>query len=64
MGLVFFFQEIDDYIVQAKERGYATILYLARQGLTLADPAVVCAEVKVILFTFFLYTATLTKWIK
>lgn len=64
MGLVFFFQEIDDYIVQAKERGYETMVNFGRQGLNLAATAAVTAAVKVILFTFFLSNVTLTQWIK
>lgn len=45
---VFFPQEIDDYIVQAKERGYETMVNFGRQGLNLAATAAVTAAVKVI----------------
>lgn len=49
-GLDFFFQEIDDYIVQAKERGYETMVNFGRQGLNLAATAAVTAAVKVIFY--------------
>uniref|UniRef100_G3TJC5 Receptor expression-enhancing protein n=1 Tax=Loxodonta africana TaxID=9785 RepID=G3TJC5_LOXAF len=38
--------EIDDYIVQAKERGYETMVNFGRQGLNLAATAAVTAAVK------------------
>uniref|UniRef100_A0A2K5XAV8 Receptor expression-enhancing protein n=1 Tax=Mandrillus leucophaeus TaxID=9568 RepID=A0A2K5XAV8_MANLE len=41
-------REIDDYIVQAKERGYETMVNFGRQGLNLAATAAVTAAVKVI----------------
>lgn len=41
-------QEIDDYIVQAKEKGYETVVNFGRQGLNLAASAAVTAAVKVI----------------
>lgn len=46
----FFPQEIDDYIVQAKERGYETMVNFGRQGLNLAATAAVTAAVKVIFY--------------
>ena len=53
--MIFFFQEIDDYIVQAKERGYETMVNFGRQGLNLAATAAVTAAVKVIFYLpFFL----------
>ncbi|XP_052000999.1 receptor expression-enhancing protein 3a isoform X2 [Xyrauchen texanus] len=39
-------KEIDDYIVQAKERSYETMLNFGRQGLTIAATAAVSAAVK------------------
>lgn len=39
-------REIDDYIVQAKERGYETMVNFGRQGLNLAATAAVTAAVK------------------
>uniref|UniRef100_A0A8B9YS43 Uncharacterized protein n=1 Tax=Bos mutus grunniens TaxID=30521 RepID=A0A8B9YS43_BOSMU len=46
-------REIDDYIVQAKERGYETMVNFGRQGLNLAATAAVTATVKVIFIYFF-----------
>uniref|UniRef100_A0A5K1UY10 Receptor expression-enhancing protein n=1 Tax=Macaca mulatta TaxID=9544 RepID=A0A5K1UY10_MACMU len=43
-------REIDDYIVQAKERGYETMVNFGRQGLNLAATAAVTAAVKVMEF--------------
>lgn len=40
-------QEIDDYIVQAKERSYETMVNFGRQGLSIAATAAVSAAVKV-----------------
>lgn len=40
-------QEIDEYIVQAKERGYETMVNFGKQGLNLAATAAVTAAVKV-----------------
>nr|XP_054364149.1 receptor expression-enhancing protein 3 isoform X2 [Mirounga angustirostris] len=40
-------REIDDYIVQAKERGYETVVSFGRQGLAFAATAAVTAAVKV-----------------
>lgn len=42
------FQEIDDYIVQARERSYETMVNFGRQGLTIAASAAVSAAVKVL----------------
>ncbi|XP_026888517.1 receptor expression-enhancing protein 3a isoform X2 [Electrophorus electricus] len=39
-------REIDDYIVQAKERSYETMVSFGRQGLTIAASAAVSAAVK------------------
>uniref|UniRef100_A0A8B9DQI3 Receptor expression-enhancing protein n=2 Tax=Anatidae TaxID=8830 RepID=A0A8B9DQI3_ANSCY len=39
-------REIDEYIVQAKERGYETMVNFGRQGLNLAATAAVTAAVK------------------
>ncbi|KAM4635919.1 receptor expression-enhancing protein 3 [Discoglossus pictus] len=39
-------REIDDYIVQAKERGYETMVNFGKQGLNLAATAAVTAAVK------------------
>ncbi|KAF3828091.1 hypothetical protein GH733_001362 [Mirounga leonina] len=39
-------REIDDYIVQAKERGYETVVSFGRQGLAFAATAAVTAAVK------------------
>ncbi|XP_056652021.1 receptor expression-enhancing protein 3 isoform X2 [Monodelphis domestica] len=39
-------REIDDYIVQVKERGYETMVSVGRQGLNLAATAAVTAAVK------------------
>ncbi|XP_025773923.1 receptor expression-enhancing protein 3 [Puma concolor] len=39
-------REIDDYIVQAKERGYETVVNFGRQGLAFAATAAVTAAVK------------------
>ncbi|ERE92058.1 receptor expression-enhancing protein 3 [Cricetulus griseus] len=39
-------REIDDYIVQAKEKGYETMVNFGRQGLNLAAAAAVTAAVK------------------
>lgn len=62
MGLgSFFFQEIDDYIVQAKERGYETMVNFGRQGLNLAATAAVTAAVKVIFYLHFSSNSTLIK---
>ncbi|GAB1295195.1 Receptor expression-enhancing protein 3 [Apodemus speciosus] len=44
--LAWFPLEIDDYIVQAKERGYETMVNFGRQGLNLAAAAAVTAAVK------------------
>lgn len=42
----FFFQEIDDYIVQAKERSYETMVNFGKQGLSIAATAAVTAAVR------------------
>ncbi|XP_076834970.1 receptor expression-enhancing protein 3a isoform X3 [Brachyhypopomus gauderio] len=39
-------REIDEYIVQAKERSYETVVSLGRQSLTIAATAAVSAAVK------------------
>uniref|UniRef100_A0ACB8F9I0 Receptor expression-enhancing protein 3-B n=1 Tax=Sphaerodactylus townsendi TaxID=933632 RepID=A0ACB8F9I0_9SAUR len=39
-------KEIDEYIVQAKERGYETMVNFGKQGLNLAATAAVTAAVK------------------
>ncbi|KAL1264006.1 hypothetical protein QQF64_004361, partial [Cirrhinus molitorella] len=39
-------REIDDYIVQAKERSYETMVNFGKQGLTIAATAAVSAAVK------------------
>lgn len=39
-------QEIDDYIVQAKERSYETMVNFGKQGLSIAATAAVTAAVK------------------
>ncbi|XP_051927250.1 receptor expression-enhancing protein 3 [Hippocampus zosterae] len=39
-------REIDDYIVQAKERGYETMVNFGKQGLSIAATAAVTAAVK------------------
>lgn len=39
-------REIDDYIVQAKERSYETMVNFGKQGLTIAATAAVTAAVK------------------
>ncbi|XP_065153425.1 receptor expression-enhancing protein 3a isoform X1 [Paramisgurnus dabryanus] len=39
-------REIDDYIVQAKEKSYETMVNFGRQGLTIAATAAVTAAVK------------------
>uniref|UniRef100_A0A8C1JLA6 Receptor expression-enhancing protein n=1 Tax=Cyprinus carpio TaxID=7962 RepID=A0A8C1JLA6_CYPCA len=39
-------REIDDYIVQARERSYETMVNFGRQGLTIAASAAVSAAVK------------------
>lgn len=40
-------QDIDDYIVQAREKSYETMVNFGRQGLTIAAAAAVTAAVKV-----------------
>lgn len=60
----FFSQEIDDYIVQAKERGYETMVNFGRQGLNLAATAAVTAAVKVTFYLHFLPKSTLSQQIK
>lgn len=46
-------QEIDDYIVQAKERSYETMVNFGKQGLSIAATAAVSAAVKASFFLFF-----------
>lgn len=40
-------QEIDEYIVQARERSYETMVNFGKQGLSIAATAAVTAAVKV-----------------
>lgn len=47
---VMFLKEIDDYIVQAKERSYETMVNFGKQGLTIAATAAVSAAVKASVF--------------
>lgn len=42
----FSLQEIDEYIVQAKERSYETMVSFGKQGLSIAATAAVTAAVK------------------
>lgn len=44
--LVVSLQEIDEYIVQAKERSYETMVNFGKQGLSIAATAAVTAAVK------------------
>lgn len=44
--LLMFLKEIDDYIVQAKERSYETMVNFGKQGLSIAATAAVSAAVK------------------
>ncbi|KTF78335.1 hypothetical protein cypCar_00028171, partial [Cyprinus carpio] len=44
--VLMFLKEIDDYIVQAKERSYETMVNFGKQGLTIAATAAVSAAVK------------------
>lgn len=39
-------QEIDDYIVQAREKSYETMVSFGKQGLSIAATAAVTAAVK------------------
>lgn len=39
-------QEIDEYIVQARERSYETMVNFGKQGLSIAATAAVTAAVK------------------
>nr|XP_058147433.1 receptor expression-enhancing protein 3-like [Dasypus novemcinctus] len=39
-------REVEEYIIQAKERGYETMVNLGRQGLNFTAPAVLTAAVK------------------
>lgn len=41
------FQEIDDYIGQAKDKSYDTLLHFGRKGLNVAATAAVMAATKV-----------------
>lgn len=45
-----FLKEIDDYIIQAKERSYETMVNFGKQGLTIAATAAVSAAVKASVF--------------
>lgn len=45
--MIFFsLQEIDEYIVQARERSYETMVSFGKQGLSIAATAAVTAAVK------------------
>lgn len=44
--VLMFLKEIDDYIVQAKERSYETMVNFGKQGLSIAATAAVSAAVK------------------
>ena len=44
--LIISLQEIDEYIVQAKERSYETMVNFGKQGLSIAATAAVSAAVK------------------
>lgn len=46
LQLVVSLQEIDEYIVQAKERSYETMVNFGKQGLSIAATAAVTAAVK------------------
>lgn len=46
MLLIVSLQEIDEYIVQAKERSYETMVNFGKQGLSIAATAAVTAAVK------------------
>lgn len=46
LHLVVSLQEIDEYIVQAKERSYETMVNFGKQGLSIAATAAVTAAVK------------------
>lgn len=54
----FSLQEIDDYIVQAKERSYETMVSFGKQGLSIAATAAVTAAVKASYFYVVLYSTT------
>lgn len=41
------FQDIDDYICQAKDKGYDTLVHFGRKGLNVAATAAVMAATKV-----------------
>lgn len=46
LTVLWFLKEIDDYIVQAKERSYETMVNFGKQGLSIAATAAVTAAVK------------------
>lgn len=48
-------QEIDEYIVQAKERSYETMVNFGKQGLSIAATAAVSAAVKASRLDFFCF---------
>lgn len=55
----FFLKEIDEYIVQAKERSYETMVSFGKQGLSIAATAAVSAAVKAsycYIYSIFIYT--------
>lgn len=53
-------QEIDDYIVQAKERSYETMVNFGKQGLSIAATAAVSAAVKASFFLFFFFCLSIS----
>ena len=48
---VFFLQEIDEAIAQARTRGYSTIMTLGHKGLTYATNVVVKTAIKVMVIS-------------
>lgn len=44
---MFMFQDIDDYIGQAKDKSYDTLMHFGRKGLNVAATAAVMAATKV-----------------
>lgn len=56
-------QEIDDYIVQAKERSYETMVNFGKQGLSIAATAAVSAAVKASFFLFLFFVFLFLFWL-
>lgn len=56
----FFLKEIDEYIVQAKERSYETMVSFGKQGLSIAATAAVSAAVKASYCYIYIYLYFLT----